>query len=160
MLPIINETLLYFENSINGFENYEKVESLPLPESLCDLTDVEHRLTLFLKVFQLLIRWIPAIMEWIVTRLIAKDNTKNLKNNFIPPTVIPASNLVPIVFNQSETMQLMNSCKAQNLSPFAAFQAAVLTILNDKLSLPRDFKLNIPVNIRPYYSKLKQDYIY
>ena len=54
----------------------------------------------------------------------------------------------------------MNSCKAQNVSPFAAFQAAVLVISNDKLSLPKKFKLKIPVNIRPYYSKLQHDYIY
>ena len=161
MLRIINETLLYLENEMNGFENYDKVDSLPFPESLCNLPDVEHRLPLSLKVFQLLISWIPSIMGWVVTRLIAKDNTKNLNSNLVSPTAaISASHVVPIVFNQSETMKLTNSCKAENVSPFAAFQAAVLTILNDKLSLPREFKLNIPVNIRQYYSKLKQDYIY
>ena len=92
MLRIIKETLLYLENEINGFKNHDKIESLPLPKSLCDLTDIELRLSLSLKVFQLLISWIPSIMGWIVTGLIAKINITNLTNHLIPPTVIPASN--------------------------------------------------------------------
>ena len=44
MISIINDTLLYLEDGINGVEVFNKIESLPLPKSLCDLTDMEHKL--------------------------------------------------------------------------------------------------------------------
>ena len=62
MISIINETLLYLEDGINGVEVFNKIESLPLPKSLFDLTDMEHKLPLVLKFVRLLISWFPFII--------------------------------------------------------------------------------------------------
>ena len=163
MLRLINETLLYLEDEMNGSENYDKIESLPLPESLCDLTHVEHRLPLSLKIFKLLISWFPFIVCGLMRRLTVKDRsewTKKMNNNLIPPAVIPATKMVPMAFNQSESRQLMKACKSHNVSPFAAFQAALLTVINDKLSLPEETDFNTTVDLRPHYAKSQSDHIF
>ena len=162
-LRIMNETFLYFENEMNGNENHDRINPLPLPESLCDLADVEYRLPLSLKLIQLLISWFPSIIGRIVTRLTVKGASewiKKINKNLIPPAVTPATNMIPMAFNQSETRQLMKACKSHNVSPFAAFQAALLTVLNDKLSLPEETEFKITVNLRPYYAKSDADYIF
>ena len=163
MLRLINETLLYLEDEMNGSENYDKIESSPLPRSLCDLTDVEHRLPLSLKIFKLLISWFPFIVCGLMRRLTVKDKsewTKKMNNNLIPPAVIPATKMVPMAFNQTESRQLMKACKSHNVSPFAAFQAALLTVINDKLSLPEETDFNTTVDLRPYYAKSQSDHIF
>ena len=159
-LRILNETLLYFENEMNGIENYDRIKSLPLPKSPCDLADVEHRLPLSLKLVQLLITWFPSIIGRIVTRLTVKGASEWIKKiniNLIPPAVTPATNMIPMAFNESETRQFMKACKSHNVSPFAAFQAALLTVLNDKVSLPEETKFITTVNLRPYYAKSESD---
>ena len=149
---------------MNGVENSDdNIVPLPLPECLCDLTDVEHRLPLSLKLVQLLISWFPSIFGGMVTRLTVKGASewiRKINNNLFPPTVTPATNMIPMAFNQSETRQLMKACKSHNVSPFAAFQAALLTILSDKLNIPEEAEFHITVDLRPHYAKSDVDYIF
>ena len=162
LLRLINETLLCLEDEMNGVKKYDTIESLPLPESLCDLTGVVNAPPLSPKPFQLLISWLSSSIGRIVAGLKAKDNfewIKKINNNFIPPAVIPATNMIPMAFNRSETRQLMKACKSHNVSPFAAFQAALLTIINNKLNLS-EAEFKITVNLRPFYAKSKADNIY
>ena len=84
---------------------------------------------------------------------------KKINKDLNPSRVIP-TNMIPMAFNQSETRQLMKACKSHNVSPFAAFQAALLTVLNDKVSLPEETEFHITVNLRSYYAKSKADYIF
>ena len=83
-----------------------------------------------------------------------------INNSLIPPAVIPATKIIPIIFNQSETTRLMKACTTHNVSPFAAFQAALLTILKYKLSLPEEIEFNITVDLRSYYAKSEGDDIF
>ena len=163
MIRLINETLLCLEDEMSGVRNIDTIKSLPLPKPSCDLTDIEHRLPLSLKVVKLLISWLPFIVGGIVKRLTVKGRSEwimKINNNLIPPAVIPATKIIPIIFNQSETTWLMKACKTHNVSPFAAFQAALLTILKDKLSLPEEIEFNITVDLRSYYAKSEEDDIF
>ena len=54
----------------------------------------------------------------------------------------------------------MKACKSHNVSPFAAFQAVLLTILSDKINLPEEVDFNIIADLRPRCAKSKADYIF
>ena len=159
ILRLINETLLYLEDEINGVENYDKIESLPLPKSICDLTGIEDRLPLSLKIAKILISWFPSIIGWTLAKKYFKDNNlwiTNINKNHLTPTVVPGTKMITMTFNQSETTQFMKSCKVHNVSPGAAFQSALLTILSEKLSLS-EAEFRVSINLRQHHPKFKAD---
>ena len=164
ILIIINETLSYLEDELNGVEHYENPESLPLPKSFCDILDIEKRLSFSFKFIQLLTNWVPSIVRMIANKMYAKDRSwliKNIDDN--PPiksTIRPATRMIPIVFDKNETKQFMKSCKAHSVSPFAALQAAMLIVLVEQLSLSEEVHFDTTVDVRPQYAQSRADSIY
>ena len=164
ILLIINETLSFLEDELNGVEHCENPESLPLPKSLCDIMEIENRLPLSLKFLQLLTNWFPSIAGMIANKINSKDRSwwiKNLEDNHpIKSTILPATRIVPIVFDKNETKQIMESCKSHSVSPLAALQAATLTVMIEKWHLSGEVEFNTTVNLRPHYARSGADSIY
>ena len=122
MLHLCNEVLSNLEDELKGITKVEKLESLPLPASLCDIADITNTLPVSLKFCQLFDSLIPYILGAIVRKLVLKDRTvwiNKIKNN---PSTVPQTGTIPMVFNKSETEKFLNSCKTHSVSPLAAFR--------------------------------------
>ena len=161
MLQIINETLIFLESDLNDIENYEHIDSLPLPGYLCDITDIERTLPLSLSCLKLLISWFPSILVLIAKRMKYQYYViNNIPKSSIERTVAPATNIIPMIFNKRETKVFLKSCKAHSVSPFAAIQAAMITILTELQFISEEVKFTTTVDLRPYYPECKTNHKY
>ena len=156
-LQLINDTLTFLESEVNDIENSEYIDSLPLPKSLCDITGIERKLPLSLNCLKLLIRYVPSTLI-MIAKIMKYDDCviENIpkKSSFVRTTP-PATSLIPMAFNKKETKSIMKSCKEHSVSPLAAFQAAMITILLEKQFVSEEVIFTTTVDLRPYYPECK-----
>ena len=156
MLHLINETLSNLENELTEVKHFEKIESLPLPNSLSDIAGIESRRPFSHELFQLLISLFPFIL-WLAMTLIHKDRSTWIRRFKKKHSNVSGTGIVAKCFNKSETEIFLHSCKVHSVSPLAAFQAASVTILADKLAISREVQFGTTVNLRSYYNECKNN---
>ena len=159
MLRLINETLSYLEDELNGVETRKVIDSLPLPGTCLEVTKLSSRGPLYCRFAEALYCWFPSILGFIIKRSLFKDKSMWLKKLDSSSSTILKTSIIPMSLNQFETESLLRSCKTRSVSPFAAFQAALLTILTDRLSITGEVKFRVTVSLRPYCRQSKMNCI-
>ena len=156
LMHLINETLSFLGDDLNNVEHSDHIDSLPLPISICDITDIDNNLPFSLKCLKLLIKWFPSILGMIVKG----QKFMNCVNKNIDKTSISATNIIPTTFNEEETRAILKACKAHSVSPLAALQAAMITILTEKQHISREIEFVTTVDLRGYYPECQANYKY
>ena len=157
MVRLINETLSNLEDELKGSKSSDKLESLPLPKSLCDIAEVESKRPFSLKLCQLFISLFPSLAGAMMGRAVRNNKNMWIEKLQNRPNTVDRTGTVPMVFTKKETKVFLNSCKAHSVSPLAAFQAATLTILADKLAISGEVGFHTTVSLRPFYIEYNQE---
>ena len=156
LMHLINETLLFLEDDLNDVDISDNIDSLPLPKSVCDITDIENKLPFSFKCIKLLIRWFPCILGMIVKQQRSKNCViKNMAKSSLKRNKVSATHMIPTTFNEKDTKAIMKACKSHYVSPLAAIQAAMITILTEKQYISGEIEFTATVDLRRYYPECK-----
>ena len=161
MLHLINETLSYLEDELNGGGTYQTLDSLPLPGTCFQVTKLSSKAPLYCKFADTFYYWFPSIIGLIIKISLFKDRSLWLKKLDSNSCTILKTSIIPMYLNEfeTETESVLRSCKTHAVSPFAAFQAALLTILTDKLSITGEVEFTVTVSLRPYCNQSEMECI-
>ena len=81
--------------------------------------------------------------------------TKNMAKTSLKRNMVSATNMIPTTFNEKDTKAIMKACKVHYVSPLAAIQAAMITILTEKQYISGEIEFTATVDLRRYYPACK-----